>query len=418
MVQEIRNRTSAAAVCVALLALSGCGESLGTQELSAAADPANPPPAPPATVNTPPTMSGVPTTTLIVGGVWSFTPNASDGDGDPLTFSIENQPDWAAFDDSNGTLSGTPQPGQEGSYPDIVIKVSDGQAVTGLPAFTMSVQNPNPGSNRAPQISGTPPASVLVGAQYSFQPTASDPDGDSLQFSIANRPLWASFSSTTGRLRGTPNQSDAGMHGDIRISVSDGEFTNSLPAFAITVEEAPNNPPQISGIPSTSATVGQAYSFQPTASDPDGDTLTFSISNMPAWASFNAVTGRLSGTPVQGDIGAHDDIQISVSDGELASSLPTFAISVLQQATGSTTLTWTAPTTNTDGSSLEDLVAYKVYYGTSPDSYPNEIRIDNSGMTSFVVEDLSPNTYYFVMTSVNDREIESEYSGMATISIE
>jgi len=72
--------------------------------------------------------------------------------------------------------------------------------------------------------------------------------------------------------------------------------STSLPAFTLTVQSG-NRAPVISGSPSTSATVGAAYSFQPTASDADGNTLTFAISGRPAWANFNTATGQLSGTP-------------------------------------------------------------------------------------------------------------------------
>jgi hypothetical protein len=59
-------------------------------------------------------------------------------------------------------------------------------------------------ANRAPSISGTPPTTATVGRAYSFTPTASDPDGQVLKFSINWKPAWASFSKTTGRLSGTP----------------------------------------------------------------------------------------------------------------------------------------------------------------------------------------------------------------------
>ncbi len=121
--------------------------------------------------------------------------------------------------------------------------------------------------NRAPVISGTPPTSVIVGTAYSFTPTASDPDGQVLKFNINWKPSWASFSKTTGRLSGTPPRARSWT--GLIISVSDGRISRSLPAFTITAT-AGNRPPVISGSPATAVTVGQIYSFTPTASDPDG----------------------------------------------------------------------------------------------------------------------------------------------------
>ena len=95
-----------------------------------------------------------------------------------------------------------------------------------------------------------------------------------------------------------------------------------------------NKAPTISGAPSDSTNVGESYSFTPTASDPDGDTLTFSITNAPIWASFDSATGELSGSPTSSHIGAVDDVQISVSDGQLSASLNPFAIAVMPEILG------------------------------------------------------------------------------------
>ena len=63
----------------------------------------------------------------------------------------------------------------------------------------------------------------------------------------------------------------------------------------------------ISGTPSTSVTVGTNYSFTPSATDSDGGALKFSIANAPAWATFNAATGQLSGSPKVDRYGHHDE---------------------------------------------------------------------------------------------------------------
>ena len=366
--------------------------------------------------NNPPQIGGSPPTMVAVDGQYLFLPSASDPDGDGLTFSIVNRPFWASFNSATGRLRGTPAEGDEGVYNGIVISVSDGELSASLPGFAVTVENLSP--NDPPQISGTPSSMATVDQQYLFLPSASDPDGDDLTFSIVNRPSWASFNATTGRLRGTPVEGEEGVYDNIEISVNDGELSATLPAFSLTVENlSPNNPPQISGTPPSVATVDQQYLFLPSASDPDGDDLTFSIVNRPSWASFNAATGRLRGTPVQGEEGVYDNIEISVSDADMMTSLPVFAISVAQAATGSVTLTWTPPTKNSDGSQLTDLAAYKIYYGLSEGNYPNEVRIDNPGISSYVIDNLNPNTYYFVSTSINSAEIESKFSNVTSKTV-
>jgi len=174
-----------------------------------------------------------------------------------------------------------------------------------------------------------------------------------------------------------------------------------------------NQAPTISGNPPAAVMVGESYSFTPTASDPDGDPLTFSIANKPNWASFDTGTGRLSGNPTLANVGMTSNIRITVSDGDLSASTSSFAIDVTQTGTASTTLSWTAPTMNEDGTTLTDLAGYKIYYGKSSRNYTNTIQIDNPSVTTYVVDNLSPDTYYFAATSVNSSGIESRYSGEA-----
>lgn len=275
-------------------------------------------------VNDAPQISGAPATTVLQDQVYSFTPTASDPDGDTLIFSIENKPVWANFDTATGQLSGTPLKTHVGTTTGIVISVSDGEYSAALPAFAVEVIN----VNEAPSISGNPATSVRQGQAYSFVPTASDPDEDTLTFSITNKPVWASFDTATGALIGTPQAEDLGSSSGIVISVTDGEFSAALPAFTIEVLTA-NRAPVISGNPATSVQQGQTYSFVPTASDPDGDTLTFSIVNKPVWASFDPATGALTGSPERTHVGRTDGIVISVSDSALTASLSAFNLEVL-----------------------------------------------------------------------------------------
>jgi hypothetical protein len=269
-------------------------------------------------------------------------------------------------------------------------------------------------TNRAPIISGTPATAVTTGQTYSFTPTASDPDGNALTFSIVNRPTWATFSGTNGRLSGTP--SSAGEYIDIRISVSDGMASASLAPFSVVVSQA-NRAPTIGGSPPLTAREGQAYAFAPSANDADGDTLRFSVVNAPAWASFNTATGALTGTPGIGTVGNYPNITIGVTDGSATAVLPVFSIAVAQASLGSATLRWQPPTTRTDGTPLTNLDGYRIRYGTSVGSYPNLIDVTNGSLTSAVVSNLPPATYYFVISAYDTTGAESAYAGPASKTI-
>jgi len=271
-------------------------------------------------------------------------------------------------------------------------------------------------SNTAPTLSGSPPTRVAVGSQYYFKPTAKDAEGDTLRFSIANKPGWLSFSSSTGALSGTPTNSSLGVFPSIKIWVTDGRASRSLHGYAITVTKSTtstssNTVPKISGTPPPTGVVNQSYSFTPTASDPNGDTLKFTIKNKPGWAGFSSSTGRLWGTPSSSSVGTFSTIEITVSDGKVSSSLPAFTINVTSAAEeGSVTVSWARPTRNTDGTLLMDLSGYRVYYGQTSGQYSQTLSLPSPSLTTVAVEGLASGTWYFAVKSVASDGQESPFS--------
>jgi hypothetical protein len=265
-----------------------------------------------------------------------------------------------------------------------------------------------------PVISGTPPATAVAGQAYSFQPTASDPMGSTLTFSVANAPTWAAFNSASGHLAGTPNTSETGAYPNITITVSNGTASAVLPAFSITVSaSAPAADLSISGTPPTAVVVGAPYDFTPNTADPSSG-LTFSIQNTPSWATFNAATGELSGTPAAADVGSDSNITISVSDGTTSAALPAFAIAVVQSASGSASLQWVAPTENTNGSSLTNLAGYRIYYGTSAAAMTQTVQIANASLNTYLVANLTPATWFFEVKAYTTADVESSASPVAS----
>jgi hypothetical protein len=87
-------------------------------------------------------------------------------------------------------------------------------------------------------ISGTPTTTIAVGQAYTMQASATSSSGSTVGYSIQNKPAWASFSTTTGLLQGTPSASNVGTYSNVLISASDTAGSASLPAFSITVTAA------------------------------------------------------------------------------------------------------------------------------------------------------------------------------------
>jgi hypothetical protein len=178
-----------------------------------------------------------------------------------------------------------------------------------------------------------------------------------------------------------------------------------------------NGAPTISGSPTSSVVAGQAYSFQPAATDPNGDQLTFTVSNLPGWATFNTSTGSISGTPAASQIGAYSNITISVSDGTANASLAAFSITVSDVGSGSATLSWTPPTSNSDGTTLTNLAGYRVRYGRTESNLDQSVSLDNPSINRYVVENLSTGTWYFAVVAVNAAGVTSQLSNTSNKTI-
>jgi hypothetical protein len=271
-------------------------------------------------------------------------------------------------------------------------------------------------------IAGSPPRSVTVGQTYSFTPTTANPKKRHVSFGILGKPGWLTFSATTGRLSGTPTTADVGTTpANILIWVEDGVDNAYLyPYFGIKVLTSAADKPSISGTPPTSVTAGSPYRFQPTAKDPDGKTLSFSVQHKPAWATFSIATGLLEGTPSSTQTGSYDDVIISASNGQYSSALPAFDVTVSgsQSSTASAVIEWVPPTENTNGTPLTDLAGVRIYYGTSAASLSHMVQISSKTETSYTIGNLTAGTWYFGGVSYTTTGAQSAMSRVVSMSVQ
>ena len=85
-------------------------------------------------------------------------------------------------------------------------------------------------------------------------------------------------------------------------------------------------------------------------------------------------------------------------------------ITFVDRGDGTARVSWSQPDQNEDGSPLTDLAGYRIYYGNAPGDYDNTITIDNSFMSSYLIDNLGESDWYFAMTAFNSLGIESDYS--------
>jgi hypothetical protein len=84
---------------------------------------------------------------------------------------------------------------------------------------------------------------------------------------------------------------------------------------------------------------------------------------------------------------------------------------------GNATLSWNAPTSNTNGSALTDLSGYRIYYGSSENEMTRTVQITNLGVQTYVIENLEPGTWYFAIRAVTSDDTESPLSDVVSKTI-
>jgi hypothetical protein len=187
----------------------------------------------------------------------------------------------------------------------------------------------------------------------------------------------------------------------------------SVPSAVLTLQGAPPH----------GATVGAHYSFQPTVS-PSSAGAEFAISGQPAWMTFDTSTGALGGTPTAADEGTTGHIVVTASIGSSSTSLTPFTIQVNPAVkvmpptpTVSAALSWTAPTENADGSPVNDLAGYRIYYGTNAADLASKVDVSGAQSTSYVLKGLSNARYYFAVVAFNALGIDSGYSNLVNVML-
>ncbi len=310
--------------------------------------------------NTPPSIDSTPVTTVTEGSAYSYDVNASDADGDSLSYSLVTAPSGMLINNITGLVSWTPTTAQIGAHP-VSIEVDDGNGGTASQSFTLTVEAL---PNSAPTIDSTPVTSATEGTAYSYDVDASDADGDTLTYSLTTAPAGMSIDSASGLISWTPTAAQVGSQ-SVSVQVDDGNGGSASQNFSITVAAIPNSAPTIDSTPVFSATEGTAYSYDVDASDSDGDSLTYSLTTAPAGMGINSASGLISWTPTSAQVGSQS-VTVQVDDGNGGSATQSFSISVaahannppsitsspVMQATANIAYSYAVSASDTDGDTL------------------------------------------------------------------
>lgn len=256
--------------------------------------------------NSPPTITNPGDQTNTVNDAVNLTIVASDANGDSLTFSANNLPNGLSINANSGLISGTVTTVDSFA---VVVTVSDGVDSANA-VFVWTVSAP---PNTAPTITNPGDQENILNDSINLQISASDADGDSLTFSASNLPTGLSINANSGLISGTVTAVDSFA---VVVTVSDGEDSRDA-VFAWIVNEPPNTPPVLVDPDDQVNIIGDSANLIVSASDDDGDSLTFSAQNLPTGLSINANNGSISGTVTEVDAYA---VILTVSDGEASDS--------------------------------------------------------------------------------------------------
>jgi len=180
-----------------------------------------------------------------------------------------------------------------------------------------------------------------------------------------------------------------------------------------------NAPPTIVLAAVADAQVGATFDYQPVARDPESDTLRFSAANLPAWASLDTTSGRISGTPGPNDAGVYESISITVADATHKVVTAPFSITVnpALEGSGVASLQWETPPSKVSGEPLDDLAGYRILYGRSSSDLDHSVLITDPATTSYQFSTLTSGVWYFAVVAVNSSGLEGPPTTLATKSI-
>ncbi len=304
-----------------------------------------------APVNDPPIINGITDQALIedVPFDYSILPWISDVDNLTSDLVISTNSSYITVDNAAKTL--------QLLYPDgitsewVRVTVSDGLSSSYEDVlFTIAPEND------IPIIITTDEETAIEDIPYSVDYDHDDPDGPSASWNLATNATWLSMGSL-GMISGTPINDDVGSYW-VNVTINDGAGGIDYTNFTLVVINT-NDRPLITTGDKTSADEDVLFVNDYEAIDDDKDTLVWDISftDADAWLAIDPITGILSGTPDNSDIGPWT-VNVTVDDLNGGIDWRNFTLSVNNKAPN---------ITNPDVLVFDPNALYSVDYGSDDD---------------------------------------------------
>ncbi len=274
--------------------------------------------------------------------------------------------------------------------------------LTANSSYTLSCSGPGGNVNRTVLVSVNPPPLPTVSLN-SNPATIAAGGQTTLSWSSTN----ASSCTASGAWNGSKATSGSESVGPLN---SNSTFTLSCTgpggnrSDSTTVSIAPTPTVTIGANPQTVASGGYT-------------TLTWSSTNASSCSASGAWSGSksASGSETVGPLSV--DSQFSLTCTGTGGDTTDSTTVTITQSNRSVNISWTPPTTRSDGSTLDDLDGFTVYYGTTSGNYTQNVTVNDENATSHVITNLTPGTYYFAVTAYDSSNNESAFSTEVSIVV-
>jgi hypothetical protein len=205
------------------------------------------------------------------------------------------------------------------------VQVADGNGGTDTITVNVTIQ----AVNDAPVLNPIGNKSINESVLLSFSATATDPDANTLTYSLVGAPSGAQIDSAMGAFTWTPAEAQGPGNYPFDICVSDGSL-NDCETITVTVNEV-NVAPVLDPVGNKSVAKNVLLSFTVTATDSDipVNTLTYSLVGAPSGADINPTTGVFTWTPTETQANNDYTFDVCVSDG-LVSDCETITVTVTE----------------------------------------------------------------------------------------
>jgi RHS repeat-associated protein len=260
------------------------------------------------------TITSVPPESAGAGFLYAYNATADVPNSEPVIWSLDTAPAGLSVNPDTGTVRWMPTLAQLGTAT-VVMRATDTSGAFDTQTFGINVL----AGNLPPNFTSNPPTQATVGQAYNYPVGAVDFDGDTLTYSLAAAPSSMTIDPSSGLIQWTPSAGQLGPQ-TVVVHLDDGREGQALQAYTIVVASAgPHLPPVLNSSPPLVATVGQSYSYQPQASDPAGEALSFSLPSAPAGMSIDPGSGLVTWTPTSTQLGANPVVlQVADPEGNVA----------------------------------------------------------------------------------------------------